>query len=323
MTQPSKRIVFMATGDIAIPAFEALLADDTYQTAALVTQPDKPVGRKQVLTPPRIKTIAEQHGIPVLQPQRVRSEDELQLIRDCTPEVIVVMAYGQILPDALLEMPSIACINLHASLLPKHRGASCIQAAIDQGDAESGVTVMHVTQRLDEGDVILARPFKLTAEITGGELHEILAQDGPKCLLDALELLFSGDAPRVPQDDALSNYAPKLMRNDGEIDWNQSAERIERRIRAYDPWPGTSTTYTDSKERARRLKIFPQTTLLNDVSGKPGEVLAVDGGLTVACSEGALLINELQPDGKRRMPAADFMASGQIRVGDILGGVGS
>lgn len=309
----------MATGDIAIPAFEALLKDSSYQTVALVTQPDKPVGRKQVLTPPRIKTLAEEKGIPVLQPQRVRSEDELQLIRDFAPDVIVVMAYGQILPDSLLDMPSVACINLHASLLPKHRGASCIQAAIDLGDAESGVTVMHVTQKLDEGDVILARPFTLTPEITGGELHEILAQDGPACLLGALELLFNGNAPRLPQDDALSNYAPKLMRNDGEIDWNQPAERLERRIRAYDPWPGTSTSYTDSKDRSRRLKVFPQVTMLSDASGKPGEVLSIEGGLTVACAEGALLINQLQPDGKRRMAATDFMISGQIKVGDVLG----
>lgn len=315
----SKRIVYMATGDIAIPAFEALIADSSYETVALITQPDKPVGRKQVMTPPRIKTVAEQAQIPVLQPARVKREEELQLLRDLEPDVIVVMAYGQILPKALLEIPQIAIINLHASLLPKHRGASCIQAAIDQGDAESGMTVMHVTEGLDEGDVILQRPFKLDKSVTGGELHDQLMADGPECLLQALELLFEGTAPRVPQDDALSNYAPKLMRNDGEIDWNQPADIVERRIRAYDPWPGTSTSFIDSKGKPKRLKVFPPCEILPEVTAKPGTVVQTDDGLVVACGSGALRIVELQPDGKRRMEAKDFLVGGQIAVGAELG----
>jgi len=309
----------MATGDIAIPAFQALISEESYETVALITQPDKPVGRKQVLTPPKIKTIAEGASIPVLQPTRVKNEEELQLLRDLAPDIIIVMAYGQILPKALLEIPKVAIINLHASLLPKHRGASCIQAAIDQGDLESGMTVMHVTEGLDEGDIILKKPFKLDSDVTGGALHEILANDGPPALLEALELLFSGNASREPQDDALSNYVPKLMRNDGEIDWNQPAEIIERRIRAYDPWPGTSTSFKDSKGRAKRLKIFPQTQVITEVNGSPGEVLSIDDGLTVACASGALCLFELQPDGKRRMAASDFLQSGQISVGSILG----
>ncbi|PQJ29912.1 methionyl-tRNA formyltransferase [Rubritalea profundi] len=316
---PSKRIVYMATGDIAIPAFQALISEKVYNTVALITQPDKPIGRKQVLTPPKIKTIAEEATIPTLQPARVKNEEVLQLLRDLEPDIIVVMAYGQILPKALLEIPKVAIINLHASLLPKHRGASCIQAAIDQGDLESGMTVMHVTEGLDEGDVILKKPFKLPPEITGGELHEILADDGPSALLEALELLFSGEAPRQPQDDSLSNYVSKLMRSDGEIDWNQPAEIIERRIRAYDPWPGASTSFKDTKGRAKRLKIFPQTQIISDLNGVPGEVLSIDDGLTVACSVGALRISELQPDGKRRMAAGDFLRNGQITIACILG----
>ncbi|MFT5882054.1 MAG: methionyl-tRNA formyltransferase [Crocinitomicaceae bacterium] len=315
----SKRIVYMATGDIAIPAFKALISEKAYETVALITQPDKPVGRKQVLTPPQIKTVAEEASIPVLQPTRVKKEEELQLLRDLAPDIIIVMAYGQILPKALLEIPKVAIINLHASLLPKHRGASCIQAAIDQGDAESGMTVMHVTEGLDEGDIILKKPFKLDSDITGGALHEILANDGPPALLEALDLLFSDNASRETQDDALSNYVPKLMRNDGEIDWNQPAEIIERRIRAYDPWPGTSSSFKDAKGRAKRLKIFPQTQVVSGLSGSPGEVLSIDDGLTVACSVGGLRIAELQPDGKRRMAAGDFLKSGQITIGCILG----
>lgn len=309
----------MATGNIAIPSFEALIATSEFETVALITQPDKPVGRKQMLTPPRIKTIAEDASIPVLQPKRVKNEDELQLLRDLKPDVIVVMAYGQILPKALLEIPKVAIINLHASLLPKHRGASCIQAAIDQGDLESGITVMHVTEGLDEGDVILRKPFTLPSDITGGVLHDILAQDGPECLLLALEQLFASTATREPQDDALSNYVPKLMRNDGKIDWNQPAEVIERRIRAYDPWPGTSTSFLDSKQGNKRLKIFPQTEIVPNVDGVVGEVLSVENGLTVACASGGLIIHELQSDGKRRMPASNFLVGGKIKVGDILG----
>ncbi|MEO1857261.1 MAG: methionyl-tRNA formyltransferase [Rubritalea sp.] len=315
----SKRIVYMATGDIAIPAFKALVNEGIYNTVALITQPDKPVGRKQVLTPPKIKTIAVNSGVPVLQPARVKNEDELQLLRDLKPDIIVVMAYGQILPKSLLEIPNVAIINLHASLLPRHRGASCIQAAIDQGDLESGMTVMYVTEGLDEGDIILKRPFKLAPGITGGDLHEILANDGPAALIEALELLFSNVAPRQPQDDALSNYVPKLMRSDGEIDWSQPASVIERRIRAYDPWPGTSTSYKDSKGRSKRLKVFPQTEVQETASGTSGEIISTENGLVVACGDGALKIAELQPDGKRRMLASDFLQSCQISSGDTLG----
>ncbi|MFC4994531.1 methionyl-tRNA formyltransferase [Rubritalea tangerina] len=315
----SKRIAFMATGDIAIPSFLALINDPRFNTVALITQPDKPVGRKQILTPPKVKTIAEESNIPVLQPPRVKAPEELQLIRDLNPDVIVVMAYGQILPKALLEIPKVAIINLHASLLPKHRGASCIQAAIEQGDTHSGMTVMHVTEGLDEGDIILNNPFSLPSDITGGQLHDRLAEDGPECLLLALEQLFNGTATRTPQDDALANYAPKLLRSHGELDWSQSADQLERQIRAYHPWPGTSTTYTDSKGRTKRLKIFPPATHISGTQSTPGKILKTDGGLTIGCGENGLHITELQPEGKRRMTAEEFLKSGQLKKGDTLG----
>lgn len=318
MSQSSKRIVFMATGDIAIPSFSALLGSE-YEVVALVTQPDRPVGRKQELTPPAIKVLAEQHGIPVLQPERVRTEGELEQIAALQPDMIVVMAYGQLLPQALLDMPRVACINLHASLLPRHRGASCIQSAIDLGDHESGVTVMHVSARLDEGDVILRQPMVLDADITGGELHEALAQSAPEALLVALNDLFAGVAEREVQDSSLANYAPKLMRNDGELDWSMTAEQLGRRIRAYDPWPGTSTSYTDAKGRQRRLKIFPPTVFRPDLSGAPGEILSVAATMIVACGEGALELTACQPDGSRRMDMADFIAGGNVTVGTSLG----
>ncbi|WP_018968735.1 methionyl-tRNA formyltransferase [Rubritalea marina] len=318
----TKRILFMATGDIAIPSFKALLADTNYETVALITQPDKPVGRKQVLTPPQVKVIAEELGIPVFQPSKVKEEAELELIRSLKPDVIVVMAYGQILPKALLEIPNVAIINLHASLLPKHRGASCIQAAIDQGDAESGMTVMHVTEGLDEGDVILRKPFALPASITGGELHDRLAEDGPECLLSALQHLFDGSAGREPQDEALSNYAPKLLRKHGEIDWSRDAAAIERRVRAYHPWPGTSTSFTDTKGKVKRLKIFPPVSLCQDTKGavSPGLVTIEHDQLYVHCGDGQCIqLQTVQVEGKKAMSASDFIRGGLVCNGASLG----
>ena len=324
----SLRIVFMGTGDIAQPSFSSLLTeglighlDCVLDVAGLVTQPDKPVGRKQVLTPPLIKSLAEQHGVPVFQPVNVREESFLAELSALKPDVIVVMAYGQILSQALLDIPRVACINLHASLLPKYRGAACIQAAIDAGDSHTGITVMHVVKALDAGDVILKKEIAIGAEETGGELHDRLMALAPEALAEALIQLADGTASRTPQDESLVSYIPKLMRSDGEIDWSMPAEEIERRIRAYDPWPGTSTSFTEKKGRhqgrARRLKIFPQVTVVEG-AGAAGEVLDYGEVLKIACGEGALEVRLLQPDGSRRMSAADFLLSDPLEMGDVL-----
>ena len=211
---------------------------------------------------------------------------------------------------------------MHASLLPRYRGAACIQAAIDAGDSHAGITVMYVVKALDAGDIILKKKTPIGAEETGGVLHDRLALMAPEALKEVVDLLFSGEAPCVPQDRDLVSYVPKLMREDGEIDWSLSAEQLERRIRAYDPWPGTSTQFMESsgrkKGRKKRLKIFPQVEVVA-LSGKPGEVLAVNDGLIVACGEGALRIHQLQPDGGRRMSVEDFLRSGPFLKGCVLG----
>jgi methionyl-tRNA formyltransferase len=310
------RIVFMGTGDIALPTFSTLVGAGL---VALVTQPDKPVGRKQVLTPPRIKQEALAHGIPVLQPESARDPSFLAELAAMEPDVIVVMAYGQILSRAFLDIARVACINLHASLLPHYRGAACIQAAIDAGDSHTGITVMHVVKALDAGDIILKKELAIGRDETGGELHDRLADIAPVALTEALAQLADGTASREPQDEACASYISKLMRDDGEIDWSLDAAAMERRIRAYDPWPGTSTSYVDKKGRVRRLKIFPQVKVC-DLGGTPGEVLAVDGVLRVACGKGSLEIDRLQPDGARRMTAAEFMLGSPLAVGDRLGG---
>lgn len=316
------RIVFMGTGDIALPSFQSLLnadeGQDRYELVALVTQPDKPVGRKQVLTAPAIKELALAHGIPVMQPERAKDKAFLAELEAMKPDVVVVMAYGQILSQALLDMPSLACINLHASLLPKYRGAACIQAAIDAGDSHTGITVMHVVKALDAGDLILKKETSIGAQETGGELHDRLAQLAPEALREALAQLANDRAVRVPQDESQVSYIPKLMREDGEIDWTQSAVALERRIRAYDPWPGTSTCYTDKKGRLRRLKIFPQVRA-DAQEGRQGEVLATGEDFRVACGEGSLVIESVQPDGSRRMSAAEFMLAKPLELGALLG----
>lgn len=314
----SLRIVFMGTGDVALPSFSSLLGGDL---VGLVTQPDKPVGRKQVMTPPQIKLLAMEHDVPVFQPEKVRDESFLGDLASLKPDVIVVMAYGQILSQRLLDIPQVACINLHASLLPKYRGAACIQAAIDAGDSHTGITVMHVVKALDAGDIILKKETAIGAEETGGELHDRLAELAPEALTDALAQLADGSATRIPQDENLVSYIPKLMRSDGVIDWSMPAGNLHHRIRAYDPWPGTSTAFTEKKGRhqgrERRLKIFPPIRVV-DGSGNPGEVLACGEVLQIACGEGSIEVSLLQPDGSRRMSAADFLQGGQLEVGDQL-----
>jgi methionyl-tRNA formyltransferase len=300
------RLIFIATGDIALPSFRWLLEHGP-RPVALVTQPDKPVGRHQTLTPPAIKVEALAAGIPVFQPETIGDiTAELAVLE---PEILVVMAYGQILRDNILTLASKAIINLHASLLPKYRGAACIQAAIDAGDAETGITAMHVVRQLDAGDIIVARSIPIAPGETGGSLHDRLADLAPAVMAEALERLADGTAPRIPQDAAASSYIPKLERDDGHLDWTRDAAAIERRIRAYDPWPGTFTIIT-GESGPKRLKIFPPATVL-DMDLSPGEIVTVDGQLIIGCGTGALRLESIQPEGRRRMSAADYLRGHQ------------
>ncbi|MCW1921733.1 methionyl-tRNA formyltransferase [Luteolibacter arcticus] len=300
MSGAEVRVVFFGSGEIAIPAFRRLIADGP-RPLALVTQPDKPAGRHRDLTPPPIKRVALEAGIPVLQPESVRDEASLDELRALAPDVIVVMAYGQILPKALIAIPRVACINLHASLLPRHRGASCLQAAIDEGDAETGITVMHVVPKLDAGDIIHALATPIGDEETGGSLHDRMADVAAEALAQALPGILDGSATRTPQDSELSTYAPKLDREHGRIDWTWDAQRLARRIRAYEPWPGTWTTF-----EGKRVKIFPAKAGQGTV-GEPGVLTVEEGEARVGCGDGFLVLGDIQPDGSRRMPARDWV----------------
>lgn len=304
------KIIFLGTGEIAIPSFRALLHSE-HEVLALVTQPDKPVGRRSEPQPPAIKVVAHEAGIPVMQPEKVRSRESLAALAELAPEVIVVMAYGQMLPQKLIEIPARAIINLHASLLPKYRGASCIQGALKNGDAETGWTVMHVVKALDAGDVILADPLVISEQETAQSLHDRLAEAAPRSLLRALELFVTGEDTRTPQEESLMTYVPKLEREDGRVDWTTGGDALERTIRAYHTWPGTFTTFLDPKGKSKRLKIFPPV-VFDSAEGKPGEVLpfALEeerAGLRVACGSGSLILSEVQAEGSRRMTACDFL----------------
>jgi methionyl-tRNA formyltransferase len=296
------RLVYIATGDIALPAFRHLLAHGP-RPLALVTQPDKPAGRHQVLTPPQIKVEALAAGIPVLQPEKIG--DIAPELAAMLPDILVVMAYGQILRDDILTLPGKAIINLHASLLPRYRGAACIQAAIDAGDSETGITVMHVVRKLDAGDMILTKTIPIRPDETGGSLHDRLAELATVALAEALAKLADGTVTRIPQDDEASSYISKLERDDGRLDWSQDATALERRIRAYDPWPGTFTLSTEDG-RPKRLKIFPPVSVV-DLDLSPGEISTADGQFVIGCGTGALRLETVQPEGRRRMSAADYL----------------
>jgi methionyl-tRNA formyltransferase len=316
------RIVFIGTGEIGVPTLEALLKSE-HDVIGVVTQPDKPAGREQRIEPPPIKQavtsgapnasparIGRALPFPILQPLRIKDQQAIEDIGVLKPDVIVVMAYGQILPRDVLEIPTIACLNLHASLLPRWRGAAPIQAAIAGGDPETGITVMHMDEGLDTGDILLQRRIDIRSNDTGGSLHERLAQIAPDALLHSLRLFVEGSAPRIPQDNSLATYAPKLKREDGRIDWLEPAHTIERKIRAFNPWPGAFMEFApllldSGAAGGRNLKIFSASVV--DLSGEPGEILESEKEFIIAAGERALSLDEVQLEGKRRMSATEFL----------------
>jgi methionyl-tRNA formyltransferase len=312
------RLIYMGTGDIGLPVLRSLLDSAEHEVAAVVTQPDKPAGRGNELRASPIKLLAQERRVPVFQPRKIREPGALEPLRALAPEVIVVMAYGQILPRELLEMPSRACLNLHASLLPRHRGAAPIQAAILAGDRESGVTVMYMAEGLDTGPMLLERRVPIRRRETGGTLHDRLAAISPGALADGLQLLAAGQAPRVPQNEALATYAPKLTREHGEIDWTLPAREIERRIRAFNPWPCAATSLPTGADR-KRLKVFSAIVHRRE-AGDPGTVLRADRrGLLVAAGEGSVLLRQVQLEGKRRMLAGELLLGHSVEVGARVG----
>ncbi|WP_382736692.1 methionyl-tRNA formyltransferase [Agathobaculum butyriciproducens] len=304
------RIVFMGTPDFAVPSLQALI-DAGHEVCAVYTQPDKPQGRKQILTAPPVKTLALEHDIPVFQPNTLKNEDEQARLRELAPEVIIVVAYGKLLPKAVLDIPPHGCINVHGSLLPRWRGAAPIQWAVIAGDEMAGVTTMQMAEGLDTGDMLLTYETKVGEKETAGELFDRLAQSGAELLTQTLVKLDE-ITPR-PQDDAQSCYAHMLDKQMAVIDWSKSAHEIDCLIRGLNPWPIALTTLS-----GERLKVFAAEKAAGN--GEPGTVLEADPkkGLTVACGEGALGLTEIQLVGGKRMKATDFLRGHVIEVGTKL-----
>ncbi|WAF85888.1 methionyl-tRNA formyltransferase [Metapseudomonas otitidis] len=313
MTQ-ALRLVFAGTPEFAAEHLKALL-DTPHQIVAVYTQPDRPAGRGQKLMPSPVKQLALQHGLPVLQPPTLRDPAAQEELRALAPDLMVVVAYGLILPQVVLDIPRLGCINSHASLLPRWRGAAPIQRAVQAGDAESGVTVMQMEAGLDTGPMLLKVTTPITAGDTGGSLHDRLAQLGPQAVVQAIAGLAAGTLQGEVQDDALATYAHKLNKDEARIDWNRPADELERLVRAFNPWPICHSTLD-----GQPLKVLAAEPA--EGRGQPGQILdASKDGLTVACGEGALRLTRLQLPGGKPLAFADLYNSRreQFAPGLVLG----
>jgi methionyl-tRNA formyltransferase len=311
--------VFMGSGEIGLPTLQWLIESPKVHLVGVVTQPDKPAGRSQILTAPTTKQLAQSVGVSVLQPVRVRQPEALNQIANLRPDLIVVAAYGQILPRSLLDMPTVACLNLHASLLPRHRGAAPIQSSILAGDTTSGVTVMYVGEGLDSGDILLQKSLTIRHRETGGSLHDRLAVLAPEALASALEMLIRGQAPRIRQVEDQATYAGKLDRDSGLVHWTESCWQIDRLVRAMNPWPGAYTLVSLGGLPPRRLKVH-RVLPMHRRTGAPGQVLeSTKRGPIIGTGTGSVLLLELQLEGKRRMKANEFLRGFPLPIGMQLG----
>ena len=303
------RILFMGTPDFAAVSLQALL-DAGHEVVGVCCQPDKPQGRHFTLTPPPVKVLAEKAGIPVFQPKTLRDEAAQAQLAALSPELIVVAAYGKLLPREILELPPRGCINVHGSLLPKYRGAAPIQWAVINDEVTAGVTIMQMEEGLDTGAMLLQKSLTVGIDETAGELFDRIAALGAEALIEALEK-FDTLVP-VPQEESLATWAPMLKKSDGAIDWSQDAKAICARIRGVTPWPGAYTTC-----RGKRLKVHNARPV--NRCGETGKTVPAEG-LIVACGRGAVELLEVQPEGGRRMSAADFARGQRLTDADVFGG---
>lgn len=307
------RVMFWGTPDFAAPALRALVGEG-FEVCAVVTRPDRPVGRDRVLTQPAVKRIALEESLPVFQPESPRDEDFRELVEAVAPDLSVVVAYGHILPTAVIDLPRLGTINIHASLLPKLRGAAPIQAAIREGHTETGVTIMRMVQALDAGPSILQVRTPIPEDETFGELRLRLSEMGALALIEALALIDLGKATETVQDDTHATYAAKIDRTMTRVDWSSDAVTVSRIIRAYDPRPGAHTTL-----RSGEVKMFGARRADGSAAGTAGEVLSIDGaGMVIACGEGAVQVTNVHPAGKRRLTPREWAAGRGVAVGERL-----
>ncbi|MGG2993408.1 methionyl-tRNA formyltransferase [Paenibacillus macerans] len=322
------KIVFMGTPEFAVPSLEALLREG-YDVAAVVTQPDRPQGRKKVLTPTPVKEAALRHGLPVLQPARMRTPEAVAEVAAYQPDLIVTAAYGQILPKAVLDLPRYGCLNVHGSLLPKYRGGAPIQRAIINGEKETGITLMYMAEGLDTGDMIAKSVVPIEDEDTSGTLFEKLSEAGARLLLEQLPLIVAGKAERIPQNDEESTYAPNLSREDERIDWSASSRDIFNRVRGLVPFAGGFTLWNGevfkiwsvAKPAEGEASTTASVSAGGSASGQaPGTVLDLSAhGIEVKTGDGSVLLTRVQPAGKKAMEAAEFVRGGVMKKGTVLG----
>jgi methionyl-tRNA formyltransferase len=311
------RIIFMGTAELSCASLEKLAQDKNFSVLAVVTQPDKPKGRDLKLTPSPVKVLAQKLNLPVLQPLKARDEPFIGELRALAPDLIIVIAYGQILPPAILDLPRHGCLNVHTSLLPKYRGAAPIQWAIANGDPETGVTVMKMDAGLDTGPIVSLRRTPILPSDDSQILHDRLAQLGADLLVETIPNYVAGKIQPQPQPAEGSTYAAKIKKEDGHIDWTQPAEKIWNRLRAFTPWPG-AYTFLKSEPRPHLLKIWKAEGV--EKNGRPGEILSADkSGIVVACGEKALRISELQREGGKRLTTEQFLAGFPLKPGLKLG----
>lgn len=310
------RIVFMGTPQFSLPTLRALY-DAGYELALVVTAPDKPAGRGHKLQQPPVKQLAISLGLEVFQPENVNEASSIQRIKDANPDVIVVVAFGQILSAECLSIPRLGCINLHASLLPKYRGAAPIQHALLNGERVTGVTTMFMVEKMDAGDIILQERVEIEDDDTAGTLSEKLSHVGAKLMVNTLRLLSKGEAPRIPQDESKATYAPKVTKEMARIDWSKDAEAVRNQVRAFNPHPGAWTTLHGRVVKIWMAKVCEQCNV--GVDFRPGEVVRVDEDLIVATGNGFLKLLELQLEGRARLAAADWARGMRIKIGDVFG----
>jgi len=310
------RIIFMGTAELSCTSLEKLCGDPRFQVMAVVTQPDKPKGRDLKLQPSPVKVLAQKFNLPVLQPLKAREEGFIAELHALKPDLIVVVAYGQILPQRILDLPPHGCLNVHTSLLPKYRGAAPIQWAIANGDAETGVTIMKMDAGLDTGPVLALSRTAIVPQDDSQILHDRLARLGAKLLVETIPDYVTGKIQPQPQPAEGSTYAAKIKKEDGQIDWNSTARQIWNRARAFTPWPG-AFTFLPATPKPQLLKIWKLEVV--EKSGRAGEVLSADkDGIVIACGQGAVCIQELQLEGGKRLTTGQFLAGHPLKAGPVF-----
>lgn len=308
------RVLFMGTPDIATGCLQKLI-DEKYDIIGVVTQPDKPQNRGKKLGMPPVKELALKYDIPVYQPIKAREESFVEKLKDLNPDIIVVVAFGQILPKSILDIPKFGCINVHVSLLPKYRGAAPINWVIINGEEKTGVTTMYMDEGLDTGDMILTEEFDLDDEITAGELHDKMKDIGADVLIETLKQIEDGCAPRIPQNHEEFTYAPMMNKSLGQIDWSKSARDIHNLVRGVNPWPSAYTIYDGLTIKVWKTKVLGETS-----DKEPGTILKVDkDGIRVSTKDNVILVKEIQMPGKKRVLVSEYIKGNSINTNIILG----